>query len=86
MCRVSARSEARGARHVAVGDIVDSTAKRVDLIHRIALRGRQNAHGEIERAAGRGGSGVDFCIVHDKIGNSQDDLRWRRPLKGVQEV
>ena len=81
------RGGAFGARRVVVvGDIVDSAAKGVDLIHRIALRSRQDAHGEIERAAGSRGSGVDFCIVHDKIGNSQDDLRWRRLLKGVKEV
>ncbi|WP_429469422.1 hypothetical protein [Paraburkholderia sp. WSM4175] len=55
------------------------------MVHRIALRRRQDAHRKIKRAAGRGGSGVDFSIVHDKIGNSQDDLRWRRPLKGVQK-
>jgi hypothetical protein len=78
------RGGAFGARRVVVvGDIVDSAAEGVDLIHRIALRSRQDAHGEIERTAGRGGSGVNFCIVHDKIGNSQDDLRWRRLLKGV---
>ncbi len=80
------RGGAFGARHVAVGNVVDSAAEGVDLIHRVALRGRQDAHREIKRAAGRGGSGVDFWFVHDKIGNSQDDLRWRRPLKGVQEV
>jgi hypothetical protein len=51
MCRVNARSEALGARQVAIGDIVDSAAKSVDLIHRVALRRWQDAHREVKRAA-----------------------------------
>jgi hypothetical protein len=42
------------ARSVGVGDVVDLAAEAVDLQHRLALRARQDPHGRVERAAGRG--------------------------------
>ena len=41
-----------------VGDVVDRAAKGVDFVHRVALRLRQDAHGRIERAAGRFAAGI----------------------------
>ena len=45
--------ETRVARAGFVGDVVDLAAERIDFEHRLALRFRHDAHGEIERAAGR---------------------------------
>src|SRR5581483_7592150 len=45
--------EPPGMRRIAIGDVVDGTAEAIDLEHRLALRLRQDAHGEIERAAAR---------------------------------
>jgi len=39
-----------GSRAAIVGNIVDGAAESIDFIHRPALLGRQDAHGEIERA------------------------------------
>jgi hypothetical protein len=69
------RSGPFGRRLAAVGNIVDRAAERVNLVHRVTLRCRQNAHREIKRAARGNGSGVGLCIVHDWIGNGQDNLR-----------
>ena len=46
------RGAARRARPAVVGDVVDGAAEGVDRVHRLALGARQDAHGEIERAAG----------------------------------
>ena len=46
------RGAARLARAGRVGDVVDRAAEGVDRIHRLAARTRQDAHAEIEGAAG----------------------------------
>ena len=46
------RGKALVARSVAVRDVVDGAAEGVDRVHRLAPRPRQDAHGEVERAAG----------------------------------
>jgi hypothetical protein len=80
------RDRAVAARQYAVvGDIVDGAAKRVHLVHRIALRRRQDAHGEIERATRRYFRDVGSRIFGDQIGNGQDELRCGAP-KGSLEI
>src|SRR5437588_10150215 len=46
------RGQAFVPRAVGIGDIVDLSAKAVDLKHRLALRTRQDAHCGVERTAG----------------------------------
>ncbi len=63
--------KARGARAIAIGNIVHRTAKAIDLEHRLALRSGQDLEGGMERAAGRYGMArlrdglhCDFCSGH----------------------
>ena len=55
----------RLARARIVGDVVDGAAERIDFEHRLALRARQNAHAQIERAAG-GALGRRSGFVHSR--------------------
>src|SRR6185503_5845721 len=56
--------EPRRTRRVAVGDVVDLAAERIDLEHGLALLAAEDAHGEVERAAagalGRAGTLAAF--------------------------
>src|SRR5581483_3128132 len=48
------RREPLAARPVGIGDVVDLATEAVDLEHRLALLGGQDAHRGVERAAGCG--------------------------------
>jgi hypothetical protein len=79
MCRASASSDS------FVGDIVDRAAERVDLVHRVALRGGKDAHREIERASRRRFRSVGSRIVGDDVGNGQDELRCGAPTGKLRD-
>ena len=54
---------ALGAGCLGIRDVIDQTAERVDLVHRLALRSRQDAHRSVERASRRpvrSGRGLRF--------------------------
>ena len=59
------RGKALVARSVAVGDVVDGAAEGVDRVHRLAPRARQDAHGEVERAAGCRQRRRGIVVPHD---------------------
>ena len=72
---------ALGAVAAVIGDVVDRAAESVDVVHGLALRARQDAHGGVERRAGGGGGGIGPGLV--AVGLLADRLRLGKPARGA---